>query len=127
MEEREEKEVEEEVEDASSLAKAPACRHSRLQNLPARKWGSPQEEEKEEEGEEEEEEEEAHRRKRKRKPNQPSSPAGRFISGGAAAADPASVVNRSQYNSKKIFIDLEKEYITYPFKFSLIQVHSQYK
>ena len=78
--------------------------------------------------EEEEEEEEAHRRKRKRKPNQPSSPAGRFISGGAPAADPASVVNRSQYNSKKkIFIYLEKEYITYPFKFSLIQVHSQYK
>jgi hypothetical protein len=97
VEEREE----EEEEEGASLVKAPACRHSRLQNLPTRKWGSPQEEEKEEEGEEEEEEEEAHRRKRKRKPNQPSSPAGRFISGGAAAADPASVVNRSQYNSKK--------------------------
>jgi hypothetical protein len=101
----EEREEEEEEEEASSLVKAPACRHSRLQNLPTRKWGSPQEEEEEEEGEEEEEEEEeAHRRKRKRKPNQPSSPAGRFISGGAPAADPASVVNRSQYNSKKKYL-----------------------
>jgi hypothetical protein len=124
VEEREEKEEEEEVEDASSLAKAPACRHSRLQNLPARKWGSPQEEE------EEEKEEEAHRRKRRRKPflgNQTRSPAGRLISGGAPAADPASVVNRSQYNFKEKCIFLEKDYITYHFKLSLIHVHSQCK
>jgi hypothetical protein len=47
--------------------------------------------------------------------NKPRSPAGRFISGGAPAAAPASVVKHSQYNSKIICIYLEKEYITCPF------------